>query len=396
MRYVNNTYFIITFILGNILCCSCTKEMNNPVVTLPGITVSGTNLFEGTQQNASFSVKVYLNKTSEKPVSFDYTTEGFAASAGTDFLAKTGKIVIPPGSLNSEILIEVVADSIKELDEDFKLVFSNPQNGILNQNEVTCTIRNDDKYVPSSNDGYLSADSYPGYKLVWSDEFNGNTLNAGDWNYDIGGSGWGNNESQYYTGDTKNSYVKNGKLTIEAIKEKYQGKDYTSARLTTKGKKEFKFGRIDVRAKLPKGQGIWPAIWMLGANIDAVKWPLCGEIDIMELLGNNPSKVYATIHHSPQGLQAQGIYNLPTGMTFSDEFHVFSLDWEADKMSILLDDKVFFSTTAAKLNASPYPFNSPFFFILNIAVGGRWPGYPDATTVFPQKMEIDYVRVFQK
>ena len=396
MQHVNNKIFLFIFLWSNIVYSSCSKEATKPLVTIPKVTALGANLFEGNKQNTVFSVKIYLNAAAESEVSFDFSTKNLSAQGGSDFIENTGKAVISAGKTSTEILVEVVADTIKEPDEDFMIVLANPTNATLNQSEVTCSIRNDDTFVPSSDDGYISADSYPGYKLAWSDEFNENVLNSQNWNYDIGGTGWGNNESQFYTADNKNSYLRNGKLIIEAIKEKYQGKDYTSARLTTKGKKEFKYGRMDIRAKLPKGQGIWPAIWMLGSNVDIDKWPVCGEIDIMELLGNNPSKIYATLHHSPQDIQVQGVYNLTSGKTFSDEFHVFSIDWDVDKLNVLLDDKVFLSTNPSRLNANPNPFNAPFFFIMNIAVGGRWPGYPDATTVFPQKMEIDYVRVFQK
>ncbi|MFZ4542899.1 MAG: family 16 glycosylhydrolase [Saprospiraceae bacterium] len=398
MRFVLKKLNILILSTILFLLYSCDKESAKPVELQSKIAVSGINLFEGNGGLTPFRVKVNLNAASKSDISFDYSTEALSATASVDFLEKKGNITLPAGVISAEIVIEVVADSIKEAEEDFKLVFSNPKNAELSQKEVVCTIRNDDTYVPSSSDGYISADSYAGYKLSWSDEFNGNSLNTADWNFDIGtgNNGWGNEESQYYTNESDNVYFRNGKLVIEAIKEKYQGKEYTSARLNTKKKREFLYGRIDIRAKLPRGQGIWPAIWMLGANIDQVSWPVCGEIDIMELLGQNPSKVYATLHHSPQGIQAQGVYNLTGGKTFSDEFHVFSLDWDLDKITILLDDKVFFTTTKSKLNANPYPFNAPFFFILNIAVGGKWPGYPNASTVFPQRMEVDYVRVFQK
>jgi beta-glucanase (GH16 family) len=139
---------------------------------------------------------------------------------------------------------------------------------------------------------------------------------------------------------------------------------------------------------------------MLGTNIDQIKWPACGEIDIMEFLGHDTKTTYGTIHWGDQGSSTskntQGVYKLTGTKTFADEFHVYSLDWEKDKLSILVDDKVIFTTTSAKLGANPYPFNAPFFFIFNVAVGGNWPGYPDATTTFPQRMEVDYVRVFQK
>jgi beta-glucanase (GH16 family) len=383
-----------------VFSCACTKTTPLPEVITPKINISSVTLFEGNDGTTPFRLKVNLSQATTNAVSFDFTTEAAGAKVGEDFIENKGTLTIPAGSTAAEIKIEVVTDTLKEGDEDFKVVFSNVKNGTLNQNEVTCTIRNDDTYVLSSNDGYISPDNYSGYKLAWADEFNATKINTADWGYDIGGSGWGNNESQYYTNDPKNAYLKNGKLVIEAIKEKVGGKEYSSARMLTKGKHEFMFGRIDIRAKLPKGQGIWPALWMLGANIDQVGWPACDEIDIMELLGHDPKTSYGTIHWGKKGdtqsQNTQGVYKLSNGKNFSDEFHVFSLDWEKDKLNILVDDNVIFTTTASKLGAGNYIFNNPNFFIFNVAVGGNWPGYPDATTTFPVRMEVDYVRVFQK
>ncbi len=396
---IKNNLFLSLILI--IFCCyACDKTSTTPEVITPKVTISSVTLFEGNTSTTPFRVKVNLSQATTKEVSFDYATETIGAKVGEDFIENKGVLTIPIGSTSAEIKIEVVTDTLKEGDEDFKLVFTNVKNATLNQNEIICTIRNDDTFILSSNDGYTSADNYSGYKLAWADEFNGTQINTADWGYDIGGSGWGNNESQYYTNDAKNSYLKNGKLVIEAIKEKAGGKEYSSARLLTKGKKEFAFGRVDIRAKLPFGKGIWPALWMLGANINQVKWPACGEIDIMEYLGHDTKTTYGTIHWGDQGSSTskntQGVYKLTGTKTFADEFHVYSLDWEKDKLSILVDDKVIFTTTSAKLGANPYPFNAPFFFIFNVAVGGNWPGYPDATTTFPQRMEVDYVRVFQK
>jgi beta-glucanase (GH16 family) len=401
MKKIIHCNFLAIIVFVALFSCACSKDTpSTPSDVVPKITVSGVVLFEGNDNNTSFRIKVNLSQAATKEVSFDYSTQDAGAKAGEDFVEKKGVLSIPIGTTNAEIKIDIITDSLRESDEDFKILFSNAKNATLNQTEVTCTIRNDDTYFPSSSDGYTTPDNYSGYKLAWSDEFNGSKINTADWGYDTGGSGWGNNELQYHTSESKNAYLQNGKLVIEAFKEKYQNRDYTSARLITKGKKEFTFGRIDIRAKLPKGKGIWPALWMLGSNISQVSWPACGEIDIMENLGQDPKTVYGTIHWGNQGSttskSTQGIYKLNTVKTFADEFHVYSLDWEKDKLSILVDDKVYFTTTAAKLGANPYPYNAPFFFIMNIAVGGNWPGNPDATTVFPQRMEVDYIRVFQK
>ena len=244
--------------------------------------------------------------------------------------------------------------------------------------------------------GYPAADSYDGMTLVWSDEFDGTAINLDNWTYDLGASGWGNNEWQNYTNSSANSSVSDGYLTITARQE--PGGGYTSARMKSVDLQEFQFGRIDVRAKLPQGQGIWPAIWMLGANFDAAGWPACGEIDIMELVGHQPGTVHGTAHWGADWTQHQyqgGSISLPAGETFSDAFHLFSVVWSENQITWLMDDQPFYALNPSNMNGQPYPFNAPFFFILNIAVGGNWPGYPNATTSFPQTMVVDCIRVFQ-
>lgn len=252
--------------------------------------------------------------------------------------------------------------------------------------------------VSTTDEGYVTPESHPGMKLIWRDEFIGNKIDVPYWTFEIGNGvdGWGNAERQFYK--TENASVEGGYLTITAKKESFSGFEYTSSRLKTQFDFTFKYGRIDVRAKLPKGQGIWPAIWMLGASIDTKTWPLCGEIDIMELIGGGPGKdntVYGTIHYDNGGTYAQQSkpYTLPKG-DFHDKFHVFSVLWDETAITWLVDDIAYHTqdiTTADKTE-----FHEPFFLLLNLAVGGRWPGYPDATTSFPQKMTIDFVRVFQK
>ena len=243
--------------------------------------------------------------------------------------------------------------------------------------------------------GYSSPLSYPGYTLVWSEEFNGTTL-SDDWTFDIGtgNSGWGNNELQYYTDE--NFTLNNGILEITAKAETFNAQEYTSTRLKTQGLKSWEYGRIDVRAALPFGKGIWPAIWMLGDNITSVGWPSCGEIDIMELIGGeglNDRTVHGTAHWNQDGHALYGdSFSLPSGK-FADEFHVFSIIWDANSIKWYVDDILYnqLDTTPAEMSE----FQNNFFLILNVAVGGNWPGSPDASTIFPQSMYVDYIRVFQ-
>lgn len=230
--------------------------------------------------------------------------------------------------------------------------------------------------------------------LVWSDEFNGTTLDESSWTRETGGGGWGNNELQFYTDRTVNSYLENGVLVIKAMQENYGGRNYTSARLKTQGKRFFKYGKIEARMRLPYGQGIWPAFWTLGESISSVGWPACGEIDIMEMLGHENFKSYGTTHwdnngqHSYQG----GSYSLSSG-TFSDSYHLFSIIWDEQSIRWYVDNNLFYTISITSPFMSELRQNH--FIILNVAVGGNWPGYPDPTTVFPQYMYVDYVRVYR-
>jgi len=236
------------------------------------------------------------------------------------------------------------------------------------------------------------------WKLVWSDEFNYNGLpDSSKWNYDVGGHGWGNNEAQYYTKNRKeNARVENGHLTIEAIKEPYEGKSYTSARLITKGKGDWQYGKIEVKARLPIGLGTWPAIWMLGSTTP-LKWPDDGEIDIMEHVGFDPGKIHASVHckkyYHSIGTQKTGNIMAPD---FNEKFHTYAVEWNKEKVKIFLDGKEYFSFSNEHSGYEAWPFDNNMHLLLNIAVGGNWGGMKGVDEkIWPQKMEIDYVRVYQ-
>jgi len=244
-----------------------------------------------------------------------------------------------------------------------------------------------------NNVGYTTPLNYPNYTLTWQDEFNGTSLSS-EWTHEIGNGswGWGNNELQYYR--QQNTNVENGYLTIRAKQEYYGGFNYTSSRIITKGNVFNTYGRIDIRAKLPYGQGLWPALWMLGENIYSVSWPTCGEIDIMEMVGGtgyNDRTIHGTVHWEDNGHASYGGPNSLSSGRFADEFHVFSIIWTPNSIVWLRDDIQYKSIDITNLIA----FHNDFFFIFNVAVGGNWPGSPDASTVFPQTMIVDYVRVFQ-
>ncbi len=351
-----------------------------------------------TEENNFFTFEVILSETSDQQVTVDFETDADTAEEDDDFIATSGQLTFSPGTTLQTIEVEVIGDEGQEIDEQFFVILSNAVNANIVKSKGTATIRNEDTTFEIPEDGYATPESYGGYTLVWQDEFNESFINTDDWTHEIGNSGWGNQESQYYTNSSKNSYISDGNLVIEAIEENFEGAPYTSARMITKDKQEFTFGRIDIRAILPEGQGIWPALWMLGDNIDIVGWPHCGEIDIMEMIGHEPSTVHGTAHWGPQGnswsFNNGNDYKL-SGEKFIDEYHVFSILWELDKITYFVDDVEYFTLTKQMVNGD-YPFNAPFFFIFNVAVGGTWPGYPDETTQFPQRMVVDYVRVFER
>jgi beta-glucanase (GH16 family) len=247
----------------------------------------------------------------------------------------------------------------------------------------------------------------PAWRLIWADEFDlpdGSAPDPAKWTYDLGGHGWGNNELQSHTARRENSRIEGGLLVIEARAERYVGvdgrvRDYTSARIKTQGRATWTYGRVEARMQLTAGRGIWPAFWMLGANYASVGWPTCGEIDIMENVGHEPETVYGTVHGPGYsgGDNVGGDFTLPDGGRFADHFHLFAVEWEPDSIRWLVDNRVYFQISRADLPAGAlWVFDHPFFLIMNVAVGGNWPGAPDVSTVFPQRLLVDYVRVYAR
>ena len=245
------------------------------------------------------------------------------------------------------------------------------------------------------------------WPLAWSDEFDGADGTAPDasrWAYDTGGGGWGNNELQSYTDRRENASIRGGALVIRAVRETFTGadgirRDFTSARLKTQGRFTQAYGKVEARLQIPRGQGIWPAFWMLGEDITTARWPACGEIDIMENIGREPATVHGTLHGPGySGGQSIGAaFPSPSGRPFADDYHVFTIEWEPQAIRWYVDGTLYQTRTPANLPAgSKWVFDHPFFLILNVAVGGNWPGNPDATTTLPQEMLVDWVRVYRR
>ena len=235
-----------------------------------------------------------------------------------------------------------------------------------------------------------------GWSLVWHDEFDAEQIDRQNWTFDIGGHGWGNGEMQYYTDRSENARLENGLLVIEAVQEKYAGSYYTSARLKSQGLQEFQYGRMEARIKVPEGKGFWPAFWMLGSNFLQVGWPECGEIDIMEYVGKEPDLIMGTLH-GPGYSGALGFsgWNRQTYNIF-DDFHTFGIEWDQDQITWFYDGEAYHTMKREDVGSRPWVFDQPFFFILNLAVGGTLGGMVSPTTVFPAQYLVDYVRVYEK
>lgn len=390
----------LLFLIVLIISCSKTKE-TVPSAYVPKISIQDVQSVRS-EMNTVQRFYVYLDQATTVDISLDYSVSNGTATSDLDYISSTGHIIIPKGAVSNYFEITILADKeqLRKPNLFYNVTLSNPVNCTLLFPTAKGIITSENApNIKTDTTGYTTPLTYSGYNLVWSDEFNGNKLNLSDWNQEIGNgnSGWGNNELEYYTNSTKNTFVSNGNLIIEARKEYTNGYAYTSGRMTTQNKKSFKYGRIDIRAKLPVGKGIWPALWMLGSNISTVGWPSCGEIDIMELVGKNPATVYGTAHWKQSSGASKSFgseFNLANG-DFSSKFHVFSIIWQEDSMKWYVDDEYYCTVNRTTVGSANYPFNDNFFFIFNVAVGGNWPGTPPASTEFPQRMFVDYIRVFQ-
>ena len=229
------------------------------------------------------------------------------------------------------------------------------------------------------------------WNIVWADEFNMATIDTNNWTMETGAGGWGNNELQYYTNRAANATIINGQLVIIGKKENYLGSNYTSARMITKGKQRWKYGKIEARIRVPKGQGIWPAFWMLGDNFSSVGWPKCGEIDIMEHINSN-DEIHGTMHWDING---HNYYGGSTTLNDVTQYHVYSVEWNAAGIKWFVDGTQYWSGNTLNNINNTEEFHAPFFIILNMAIGGNWPGYPNPNTLINDTLWVDYVRVYE-
>ncbi|MDP5168850.1 MAG: family 16 glycosylhydrolase [Bacteroidia bacterium] len=383
-----------------IFCClifaliSCDNTPDPEPETKPFVRVTGGTSLEG-NTNSFITFTVALTDTYSKDVTVAYRTQDGTAVAGEDYEFTSGTLTIASGQTEATVNVTIIGDEVRESNETFEMILEDAVNAEIIGGAGFGNITNDDFGITFG--GKDSPTSYPGYTLKWADEFEGSSLNETDWTFEIGtgSGGWGNQELQYYR--KENTSLESGNLVIEARAESFGGSNYTSSRIITQGKQTFKYGRIDIRAVLPKGQGLWPALWMLGQNFSTVGWPACGEIDIMEMVGGagKENTVHGTVHWDNNGSYASyGKGTTKSSGTFAEAYHVYSIIWDEAAIRWLVDDVQYNVIDIRPSGLSE--FREEFFFIFNVAVGGIWPGSPDGTTTFPQQMLVDYVRVFEK
>jgi len=383
--------FITLFIVFTFFSCNNEDKDAQPSVSLASVEV-----LEGNTNN-DLEITLSLTNVVDYDLSVDVRTVDGTAKKDQDYTELYEVIIFPAGQEVVSFNIEIIGDDTPEENEIFSIRLENPYNVTIDNSFATVTIINDDEHIFSIPEtGYSTPASYEGMTLVWNDEFDGSSINTSNWTFEIGTGtwGWGNNELQYY--QENNSSIIDGNLVIEARRELMENSNYTSSRLITRDKKSFQYGRVDIRAVMPEGQGIWPALWMLGSNHFQVGWPTCGEIDIMEMIGggNGRDNVLRGTAHWNQGGHVSYGQAYTNESYLSEEYHVYSIIWDEQSIRWYFDD-INFNTmdiTPAELGA----FHNNFFFIMNVAVGGEWPGNPDNTTLFPQWMIVDYIRVFQE
>lgn len=393
-------------IAGALLALSCSKSSSTgggqpktPAV-VPAISVNNVTQVRDTAVASTYTFAVSLSQQTTDTVTVSYATADSSAFANTDYTPSSGTLTFLPGNSVGVVKVTVKPSNLRAANSIFLIKLTNPVNSTLSTPEGNGIIENQGNNLGSDTTGYQTPSSYVGYKPLWSDEFNESTVNTNYWQYDLGNGGWGNQELECYT--DSNATIAGGYLQIQAKQQNvvYNGvnSSYTSTRVNTAGKFSFEYGRIDIRAKLPVAPGMWPALWFLGNDFGTAGWPGCGETDLMELVGSNPHLVTGSIHWlegNGQEGTLNNTYTLPGGADYSQKFHVFSLVWTKTQITMYVDDIPYMSQSSTSISSGTWPFNQPQFLIMNVAVGGNWPGSPTAQTVFPQSMYVDYVRVFQ-
>ncbi len=384
---------------------SCHKrELPHPLPEFNKAFFSFSNVVISEGDAVILEIQIKLTGKHEKAISIPYYSLDSTALSGFDYKNVSGSLNFSgDDSLQYQSLfIEVMDDDRFEEMEFFKIAFDLDTSQVdFDSNQLLVTIIDDDyEYTDNDYPGYVTKlhQEDQGWELMWKDEFGGNELNEDYWWLPDSGN-WYNEELQYYR--PQNASVSEGQLTITADEENYNNHDYVSARMNSRNRVYFKYGKIEFRVKLPYGQGLWPALWLQGNELYDLGWPKRGEIDVMELRGHTPNTVSSTIHYA----DLSGDHQYPTSKKytldngdFSDEYHVISMIWDEYKIKFYVDDVLFNTIFHNNINFynNQNPFRESFYIIMNVAVGGNFGGDPDASTEWPQTMQVDYVRVYKK
>lgn len=389
MKLRRSGFFKLMLTLLFFLAISCSKddEMGTPTVKL-----LPRNDKEGSNQNKILDVRVRLNHPTNLPVTVSYSTVDSTARSYKDFIPVDSTLVFNPGETEQTINIQLISDKVTEFTEGFGLRISRVENALGAFQYLPITIYDDDfNNVIPATDGFISKDTIEGMQLMFADEFSGTYVNPYIWAYNSPDGTWAD-QIQQYTYSDDNLKVENGLLKITALQK---GSDYTSAGINTMSTISFKYGLLQVRAKMPKGTGLWPSIWMLGKAYSKWGWPNCGEIDIATLNGRQPSQMLGSVDYYLGGdVLKEGHYDLyGVDDSFADEFHVFSILWQPGQINWYVDNHPYMKFDKATLGET-WPFDEPFWMVISLAVGGTRVGSPDAGTQFPQTMEVDYIRYY--
>ncbi len=382
-----------TLLLLGIFCilASCSKNDNGNLT--PTVKLLPRNDYEGTGENKMLDVTVTLSPAADVPVTITYSTVDSTAVGNKDFIPITdATLVFQPGETSKTIQVEIISDSVIEFTEAFKIQINSVQNAEGSGLSLPITIYDDDSLdITQVADGFISPDSYRNMYLFYDDEFNDSSVNINKWSYDVGEGIWAD-QWQEYTSNPDNIRESGGLLKITA---RNNSGHYTSGRINSASTHPFKYGLVEIRAKFPKGTGLWPSVWLLGSSYNGTNWPLCGEMDIATLKGQVPGQMIGSAFYDiTDPVRKDGFYTLPGyGETFADEFHVFSILWQQDKIDWYVDNKKYLELNKSELG-SGWPFNDYFGLYISFAVGGSFVGPPNDSTVFPQTFELDYVRGF--
>ncbi len=396
MRSSILTVVWIAWILYLSGCSESSELTKKPVLTLKPVVVH-----EGNNEINSIDIEVALDQSSSLPVTIKWGTESLTAIEDQDFIPVYGQeTIIPPGQTKIILPISIINDDHLEFIETFNIVLLEAENAEIMSQNASVTIIDDDRYQPEmADDGYITPLQYPDMHLTWHEEFEGTTVETDHWNFDAANGfplncGWGLDELGKYTGDQEHLKVKDGKLMITATRDESTG-TYRTSRINTKEKVSITYGRLDIRSRIPEVAGLAAIFWLIGADMDEVGLPACGEIDILKFAGKAPEKISGGLVFENDGEEHLGQSYNKSSVSLSNQYHIYSIIWEENRIRWFFDYYPYFEVRRDDFSHFKI-FEKPFFLTINLAIGGEYAGAPDSSSSFPTDLEIDYIRLYQR